>query len=932
MSEKQDPALDETLVPPAASRTSDYPQLVTIDPQHYVIGKEIAKGGMGRIFTAHDRRLGRSVAIKELLGERRDLRERFEREARITARLQHPSIVSIHEAGQWPNGEPFFAMKLVAGRSLDAVIAEKRSLGDRLSLLPAVIAAVDALAYAHAQRIIHRDLKPANILIGEYGETVVIDWGLAKDLVDTSVEAAPAAGPFRQAAGESGVTVAGAVMGTPAYMPLEQAQGAAVDERADVYALGAILYHVLAGEAPYVATRGEELLARVLDGPPPPLGKCTPGVPADLVAIVEKAMARRAGDRYPSAKALAEELKRFQTGQLVGAHEYSRLELLSRWIRRNRAAVTLSTIFVVLLGVGSTISVRHILRERDSARRERSAAVDARAESDQRRVAAEKLVDFMLFELHDRLRSVGRLELLAGIGEKILAYYDALAASSDAATIDRHAQALMVLGDVEAQKGNFDEALQLDWRALAMRERISSPSKEQTRNRAANHQHIGDALLAKSEVENARAEYDKARKIIVDLLASDPDSLAIQRDLSSTDETIGNLAVQQADYANAFTSYQAALATDQKIAASPSSNDHDRLQVMSEYMKLGDVKFAVLDFHAALDLYRQGKTIVEQLAAKDPKNAEYAYQLAMAHQHVGYALYPDGFPEAVPENLAPSLAEQQAASAILTRLSAADPENTEDLFALQTTDETLGQLELAKGDTAGALRDTRAGLAIAERLVAKEPDQQTWVREESLDHNVVAQVELAMNDLAGAERDNVAALEIMQRLADRHPQNVGLQRDLAVSHDKLADVESARGDHKGALAHTRAEVDIVRRLLDATPGDAQAQSDVSDADVLLGRDAMDAGATTEAVTALREALALREKLAAGSPNEMRWQLGIAQAAGNLGEALGRDHRDEAKALLERAIAILEPLAKQGKLTAEQLPLIAELKEKLAGLR
>src|SRR6185312_12276678 len=157
----------------------------------------------------------------------------------ITARLQHPGIVPVYEAGRWPNGEPFFAMKLVSGRPFDRVIGEAARLEDRLALLPRLAAACDAIAYAHSQRIIHRDLKPGNVLIGDFGETVVIDWGLAKDLdSDDNIETLKRNQPPRPKrptdSGNGTLTVAGAVMGTPAYMAPEQARGESVDQRADV--------------------------------------------------------------------------------------------------------------------------------------------------------------------------------------------------------------------------------------------------------------------------------------------------------------------------------------------------------------------------------------------------------------------------------------------------------------------------------------------------------------------------------------------------------------------------------------------------------------------------------------------------------------------------------------------------------------------------
>ena len=205
-----DPAPIETSTAP------DYPELAIVERHHYVIAGEIAKGGMGRVLAARDRRLGREVAIKELLPQNRNVARRFEREARITARLQHPAIIHIYEAGTWQGGEPFFAMTRVSGRSLDKVVAERKTYESRIALLPNVIAVADALAYAHSRRVIHRDLKPGNVLIGEFGDTVVIDWGLAKDLD------APSGDPKDSLLVQSlspEETASGSVVGTPAYMP-----------------------------------------------------------------------------------------------------------------------------------------------------------------------------------------------------------------------------------------------------------------------------------------------------------------------------------------------------------------------------------------------------------------------------------------------------------------------------------------------------------------------------------------------------------------------------------------------------------------------------------------------------------------------------------------------------------------------------------------
>ncbi len=314
----------------------------------YVLLHRIGAGGMGVVWAAYDPVLDRELAIK-LLGDHahasRSLRARFEREARITAKLQHPAIVHIQDAGTH-RGEPYYVMKLVGGKSLDAAIAERTTMAARLGLVQNVTAIVDAIAYAHEAGVLHRDLKPQNVIVGEFGETVVIDWGLAamtKSAATPELDDAPTPAATLNPSG---------VLGTPSYMPPEQAGGFLVDHRADIYALGAILYQVIAGQRPYANHTPTATLVAVLDGPPEPLAALAPDVPPDLRTIAETAMAREPGERYASARQLADELKRFSTGQMVGSHRYSRPERARRWVGRHRTALTIGTV-VALAGVAT---------------------------------------------------------------------------------------------------------------------------------------------------------------------------------------------------------------------------------------------------------------------------------------------------------------------------------------------------------------------------------------------------------------------------------------------------------------------------------------------------------------------------------------------------------------------------------------------------
>jgi WD40 repeat protein len=382
------------------------------DRQRYLLHGVVAEGGQGRILRAEDLQLKRMVALKELLDSGGGaIEDRFLREALITARLQHPGIVPVYEAGRWPGGEPFYAMKLVSGRSLATFIEGMKTLGERLTALPHVLAVAEAMAYAHSQRVIHRDLKPANILVGEFGETVVIDWGLAKELDPpggTAPDTAPAT-PRSPSVPSPEYTQHGTVMGTPAYMPPEQAAGQTVDERADVYALGAILYRLLSGQAPYTGTSSQEVLRQVLTQEPPPLAQLQPGVPEALLAIVSRAMAREPAQRYPSARELAEDLRRFQTGQLVGAHRYTVWELLGRFARQYKAALIVATVALAILMGGAVFDYVRVRDERNRAERNQQEA--KRAEQK----ATERADSLTLMEARTEvLRSPGQVFTLLG--------------------------------------------------------------------------------------------------------------------------------------------------------------------------------------------------------------------------------------------------------------------------------------------------------------------------------------------------------------------------------------------------------------------------------------------------------------------------------------------------------------------------------------
>jgi WD40 repeat protein/serine/threonine protein kinase len=361
---------------------ADLPAMQKVPDNAYAIGDEIARGGMGKILSARDRRLRRDIVIKVTRAGHVD--PRFEREALITARLQHPSIVRVYEAGLLGDGRAFYAMERVRGRSLEKILEESTNVQERLALLPHAIAVADAIAYAHSEGVLHRDLKPSNVLIGPFGETVVIDWGLAKDLrAGEAAESLDPATPSARGSDSSGalLTQVGAVMGTPSYMAPEQARGDASDERTDIYALGALLYTLLSGVPPHRGRTTEEVLESVAEGRRVPLVERESALPPELVTIVERAMAHKAAERYQDAKELADDLRAFAAGKLVASHQYSLWRLVRRFVARHKISVSVVAFAVVVLAITGVLSIQSIVRARDDASEHRKRAELAREQA-----------------------------------------------------------------------------------------------------------------------------------------------------------------------------------------------------------------------------------------------------------------------------------------------------------------------------------------------------------------------------------------------------------------------------------------------------------------------------------------------------------------------------------------------------------------------
>ncbi len=298
----------------------------------YVLRELIARGGMGVVYAAEDEKLHRRVALKVLdtAGTNAELTQRLVREARILAQLEHPGIVPVHDVGTLPDGRVFYTMKFVEGLRLDQYVKQLDSLPQRLRLFLRIC---DAVAFAHARGVLHRDLKPANVMVGSFGEVLVMDWGLAKILQEpeaaeeTVVVASPKKISSEEETQATVVTGHGTVMGTPGYMSPEQERGETetIDARSDIFSLGALLK--------FVAESSQE--------------KKRQRLPRTLQAICAKATAKQSGQRYGSVSEFAADVSRQLDGLPVSAYSENVFEKLGRFYKRHQIAILLITAYLV---------------------------------------------------------------------------------------------------------------------------------------------------------------------------------------------------------------------------------------------------------------------------------------------------------------------------------------------------------------------------------------------------------------------------------------------------------------------------------------------------------------------------------------------------------------------------------------------------------
>ncbi len=624
-------ALSEALEGPAEpAALTPTPALDLPTVSGYEVLGELGQGGMGVVYKARQRGLGRLVALKMILARGRagpDEFERFRREAEAVARLQHPNIIQIYEVGS-RDGQPFFSMEYVEGGGLDKRLAGSPQPPREAARLARVLA--EAVHYAHEHGVVHRDLKPANVLLAGTGATSPTlprgepgpgDESPPSGVRDFGVPKVTDFGLAKRLDAEVSLTPTDAILGTPSYMAPEQAAGRSKDigPAADVYALGAILYELLTGRPPFRGASFLDTLEQVRSQEPVPPSRLQPKLARDLETICLKCLRKEPHARYSSARALADDLGRYLDDLPVRARPTPGWERAAKWARRRPAWAALIAVVcaaVVAGAAGAAFYNAQLRHERDRARADRARALQA--------------ADALVTDLAVRIKPIAgaKSETVRAILDSAARVYDDLQRAGESPEIlEGKAKMLAAFAEVYLDLNDTRRSAASAREAVELYERLAGLDPDNGRYRgglARAQDRVGWAQFFLGDLRGALASFRSSKALRERLTEREPDNPEWQSDLGHSLHYIGNVLYWQADYAGARAAYQEALSLRTKLVELRADDVAWQRNLGAAHEKLGDVNFNEGDFNAAAEAYRTALGHFDRLLARDRDNADHA--------------------------------------------------------------------------------------------------------------------------------------------------------------------------------------------------------------------------------------------------------------------------------------------------------------------
>ncbi|MBM4093949.1 MAG: serine/threonine protein kinase, partial [Planctomycetes bacterium] len=825
------------------------------------------------------------VALKEIQPRHADSavsRDRFRLEAEVTGRLEHPGIVPVYSLGSHADGRPYYAMRFIRGESLKETVTRFHERRGELSpatravefrkLMGCFIDVCHTIAYAHSRGVLHRDIKPDNIMLGKYRETLVVDWGLAKAIGSDGVPARatddPALEPCLVEA-RSAVTGAGAAIGTPVFMSPEQATGrpGCLDQRSDIYALGAVLYTILTGHAPIKSDQTAEALRKARAGEFESPRSVNPDAPRPLEAICLKAMALQPDDRYDSASDLAEDIEAWLADESVSAHREPVTARARRWLRRHQTPVAAFAAAALVAIVSLALSVAMLTTKNRQLLAANARETVAKNHAQQRFSLALEAIEGYYTGVSQEvlLKQAELLDLKTRLLHMPLDFYERLLAdlASDASVESRGglSDAYYAMAEILAECGSVDPALDAVRKAIAIRETLAAEhplsAKYQWGLVAAYASLASIQSIAGNSLE-ALAINRQALDVTEGLAQRFPDHPGCQLWTANLLNNIASIQGRLNQWDAAETSMETAIQIRMAMMAEKAADDQQRRTLAGHYHNLALVRAAQGDHQAALQEALRAVDIQEQVRRADPESTAGRSDLAMGYYNLAshcrtlgkrpeaIAFYTksidlwerlvEEFPNvsAWQNELAKALnndaelkvrqGEQEAgrlgfekAMAIHQRLAQAHPKVPAYQLNLANHLQNMGTLHDNQGNPRDALDSFEQAIAIHEQLAVSFPDVADYRFRLSESRRSLGRLLRRTGQVERAAESFEKAVATCGQLLAQHPEAVAYRGQMALLLNSLALARQAAGHIDAARSAYDQAIDIGRRLVDELP-------------------------------------------------------------------------------------------------------------------